>query len=128
LTFCNNRDINISYKKLVIVKWRKKSMKKRLTSMLLALGMCACLAGCGSKDDGSDKSDNNNTTNAAVTEEPATEAGTGAASTQVSGGWSVDVPADWTFSIGDVFDENDTRYFSVKKSSLSGFSFSADSE
>lgn len=103
-------------------------MKKRLTSMLLALGMCACLAGCGSKDDVSDKSDNNNTTNAAVTEEPATEAGTGAASTQVSGGWSVDVPADWTFKIGDVLDENDTRYFSVKKSSLSGFSFSADSE
>ena len=50
------------------------------------------------------------------------------AETKTVGEWSVDVPEGYEFSIGDFFDENDTRYFQVKKSTFSYFDFSADGE
>lgn len=50
------------------------------------------------------------------------------AETRVCGEFSVEVPAGWEFEQGDFFDENDTRYFSVKKSMFSYFDFSADGE
>ena len=101
-------------------------MRKKITCAFLMLSMCACLAACGGKDD--DKDDNKGTTNATVTEEETTTEAQASGSVQNSGAWSVEVPADWTFKVGDFLDENDTRYFSVNKSSFSGFSFSADSE
>ena len=50
------------------------------------------------------------------------------AETRACGEFSVEVPAGWEFEQGDFFDENDTRYFSVKKSMFSYFDFSADGE
>ena len=103
--------------------------KKSIAAAALALSMCACLCACGGKDD--NKGDNGSTTTTAAaveTTEEVTEAPAAAAETKTAGEWSVDVPAEWEFKIGDVFDENDTRYFSVKKSTFSYFDFSADGE
>ncbi|MCR5149381.1 MAG: hypothetical protein K6C35_10525 [Eubacterium sp.] len=101
---------------------------KRLGSIVLALSMCACLTACGSSDDKSDKKDETTKAPAATEAPVATEAPAAGAETKTSGGWSVEVPAEWEFKIGDFIDENDTRYFSVKKSSFKYFDFSADDD
>ena len=44
------------------------------------------------------------------------------------GAWTVDVPAGFELKGGDVFDETDLRYFSVKKSAFVFFDFKADGE
>ena len=44
------------------------------------------------------------------------------------GDWTVDVPAGFQLKGGDFLDENDPRYFSVKRSEFSFFDFKADGE
>lgn len=93
---------------------------KTIVALLLAgsmsLGLCACA--------GSDPTD---TTAANPAAQNTTEA---AAKAQVMtcGDWTVEVPAGYELKIGDFLDENDTRYFSVRKSSFSYMDFSADGE
>ena len=47
---------------------------------------------------------------------------------QVWGDWTVNVPGEFTLKGGDFIDENDKRYFSVKKSDFKYFDFNADGE
>ena len=101
--------------------------KKTIACLALATAMCAGLTACGGKD--------KETTTAAATEaavESTTEAATeapAAAETKTWGDFTIDVPGGYEFKGGDVFDENDTRYFSVKKNSFAYFDFkSEDSE
>ena len=101
--------------------------KKTIACLALATSMCAGLTACGGKD--------KETTTAAATEaavETTTEAATeapAAAETKTWGDFTIDVPGGYEFKGGDVFDENDTRYFSVKKNSFAYFDFkSEDSE
>ena len=49
-------------------------------------------------------------------------------STETWGDMTVGVPDGWTFRKGDVLDEEDTRYCSVKKSDFSFFDFKMESE
>ena len=57
-----------------------------------------------------------------------TETPAGASETMIWGDWSVTVPGGFTLKGGDMWDEEDTRYFSVKKSDFSYFDFKADDE
>lgn len=60
--------------------------------------------------------------------ETPSETQSGAAETAAWGDWSVAVPADFEFRGGDFWDEEDPRYFSVKKGELYYFDFKADDE
>ncbi len=61
----------------------------------------------------------------ALTEDATTEA-SGESRTEEWGKFSVLVPAGFEFSGGDVLDETDTRYFSVKKCFFSSFDFKTE--
>ena len=97
---------------------------KRSVALLLACCLCLSLCACGS-DEPKAATENNQKT----TDSPAPET-TEAAQTQTvrCGDWTVDVPVGYELKIGDFLNENDTRYFTVKKSSFSYFEFSADGE
>ena len=103
-------------------------MKKfsKVLACACALTLCVSLAACGKKDS-SEKKEETTTTEATeeVTEE-VTEAA-GEAETVTWGDYTITVPAGFEFKGGDVFDENDTRYFSVKKGSFSYFDFKTES-
>jgi len=115
-------------------------MKKKFAAAALMLSMCACLVACGDKKDDKTSDSGNNTSAAteaateagteAATEEAATEAAAGVniASTETWGDYTVGIPEGWEFKKGDVFDENDTKYCSVKKSSFSYFDFKMETE
>ena len=90
-------------------------------AFVLALSMTAC---------GKDKKDSADDTTAEdeyeYIEEDTEEEAAGEDETVTWGFYTVNVPAGYTFRGGDVFDENDTRYFQVKKSELTYFDFKAE--
>lgn len=105
-------------------------MKKFLMLMLLVLSVCACLTACGDDDDDSSskkkKTKSENSAELTPTDDPAPTDDPDSvtiATTETWGDLTVGVPADWTFTKGDVFDEEDTRYCSVKLSSFKYFDF-----
>ena len=102
-------------------------MKKLLIFALIALMISACLTACGGDPKPADPVDTVDTQDT----EPAgtdTEEQALSLTLTLAGDWTVAVPEGFELQIGDFFDENDTRYFSVKKSSFSTFDFSADGE
>lgn len=116
---------------------------KKLLLLLLSLALCACLAACGDDDDDDrEKKNNKKNESVAATETPTpaetdptpeatpTEAAPAItiASTETWGDFTVGVPEGWTFRKGDVFDEEDTRYCSVKKSDFSYFDLKMQEE
>ncbi|MBQ2603216.1 MAG: hypothetical protein II583_07400 [Oscillospiraceae bacterium] len=95
---------------------------KKMLLLFAVICLCICVCACGGSD--SEEPD-------AQTDAPAadvTEEQTAEPKTMSWGDWTVEVPADFELKGGDVFDENDTRYFSVKKSSFSYFDFKAEGE
>ena len=64
----------------------------------------------------------------AVTTTEAPELEQSAPSVMTWGDWTVDVPAGYKLKGGDFLDENDARYFSVRRSEFSFFDFKADGE
>ena len=115
---------------------------KKLLILLLALGMCFCIAACGDDEesDREKKSDKDSKkTTPTVAEDPTptekpdepTPTETPAlaiATTEVWGDFTVGIPEGWTFRKGDAFDDDDTRYCSVKKSDFSYFDLAMESE
>lgn len=115
---------------------------KKLLLLLLSLALCACLAACGDDDDDDrEKKNNKKNESVAATETPTpaetdptpeatpTEApAITIASTETWGDFTVGVPEGWTFRKGDVFDEEDTRCCSVKKSDFSYFDLKMQEE
>ena len=101
---------------------------KRVLACSCALALCVSLVACGKKDSSEKKEETTTTTEATeeLTEE-VTEA-SGEAETKTWGDFTITVPAGFEFKGGDVFDENDTNYFSVKKGSFSYFDFKNESE
>ncbi|MBR0146658.1 MAG: hypothetical protein IJM25_08375 [Eubacterium sp.] len=106
-------------------------MKKKITLVLAAVCVCASLTACG----GSSDSTSAPGTEAAPATETVTEAATSApasgitiASTETWGDITVGIPDGWKFRKGDAFDENDTRYCSVKKSDFSYFDIKMETE
>ena len=112
-------------------------MKNRIISIIVALLiLCALLCACTGNNTNV-PADTGTTVNQPDTKPTETEpAKTEPADTEpeaepesmTCGNWTVDVPAGYEFKIGDTFDENDTRYFSVKKSFFSYFDFKAEGE
>lgn len=107
-------------------------MKKFLMIILLVLCAGVCLVACGDDDDDdSSSSKKKKKADADVTEEvtPTPDAETiTIASTETWGDYTVGIPAEWTFRKGDAFDEEDTRYCSVKKSDFKYFDFKMETE
>ena len=104
-----------------------KKMIKRCSAAMLVTLMCAALTACGG--DSNTTGANTQAETSAVTEaETQAPAGVTIASTETWGDYTVGVPEGWTFKKGDTFDENDTRYCSVKKSSFSYFDFKMEKE
>ena len=109
---------------------------KKLLMLVLVLCLCVCLAACGDDDDDDDndrrkKNDKKTEADTPTPEEdptPTEAAGLTIASTEEWGDFTVGIPAEWTFRKGDVFDENDTRYCSVKKSDFKYFDFKREDE
>lgn len=106
-------------------------MKKTLLLLLMLLCAIACLTACGDDDDdddgGSKKKKPTKEPTEEVTEAPTPE-GVVIGSTETWGDLTVGVPADWTFRKGDAFDEEDTRYCSVKKSTFKYFDFKMEAK
>ncbi len=108
-------------------------MLKKLLAGFVMLVLSVCLMACGSdkeeekKDSKEDKATEKN--DETVTEEhtPEEEKLT-IASTETWGDITVGIPADWTLKKGDTFDENDTRYCSVKKSDFKYFDLKMEDE
>lgn len=114
---------------------------KKLLCVLLVIGMLFALAACGKKEEAKPAETAKPESGTAVTTpapapepepepEPATgeEENAGPSETKTWGDWSVSVPGGFELKGGDSFDENDTRYFSVKKSDFVFFDFKADGE
>ena len=109
----------------------KKTLKK--VTVVLCLGVItSVMVACGGKTEGTTAAPGGEsaTTAAPSTEAaPATEAAAvNLASTETWGDYTVGVPEGWKFRKGDVFDEADTRYCSVKKSDFSFFDFKMEKE
>ncbi len=101
-------------------------MKNRIIIFsLITVFACIALAACGTGPAPQDTADIPQDTEPAHDTE---DTGIKPAETKTAGSWSVDVPDGFEFAIGDVFDENDDRYFSVKRTFLSYLDFSADGE
>lgn len=101
---------------------------KKLICILLALCMLAALSACGGDAQNQPAAPTATSEPApAATEAPA-EAPAGPAETLTWGDWSFAVPDGFELKGGDLWDENDPRYFSLKKSDFSYFDFKADDE
>ena len=103
----------------------RKILKKALVCGC-AFTLCLSMAACGKKDEKKEETTTEEVTVEELTEE-VTEA-SGEAETKTWGDFTITVPAGFEFKGGDVFDENDTNYFSVKKGSFSYFDFKNESE
>ena len=111
---------------------------KKLLMLVLVLCLSVCLAACDDDyddDDDDDEDDKQTEASATPTPEefvenatPTPEGGLEIASMETWGDFTVGVPVDWTFRKGDAFDENDTRYCSVKKSDFKYFDFKLESD
>ena len=108
-------------------------MLKKILAGFVMLVLSVCLMACGS-DKEEEKADNKDDKatekkDETVTEEPTPEEEKLAiASNETWGDITVGIPTDWTFRKGDAFDENDTRYCSVKKSDFKYFDFKMEDE
>ena len=101
---------------------------------LLVFNLAAC-GGGGANTSGSSASAPAaavSSSKAASSEAASSEAASSGAAASASGGeqvwgdWTVNVPGEFTLKGGDFIDENDKRYFSVKKSDFKYFDFNAD--
>ncbi len=109
-------------------------LKKVLVGLvMLVLGVCLMACGSDKEEDKADKS-NKDDKAAEKSDETVTEESTpeeeklAIASTETWGDFTVGIPTDWTFRKGDTFDENDTRYCSVKKSDFKYFDLKMEEE
>lgn len=105
---------------------------KGLLSLLLCLCLCLGLCACGGSEGTQPASQPPVSTEAPVSSDD-TQAQTEAApapqrQTAVWGDWSVELPPDFALKGGDFLDENDPRYFSVRKSAFVFFDFKAEGE
>ena len=110
---------------------------KKLLMLVLVLCLCVCLAACDDDydDDDDDDEDDKRTEASTPTPEelvenatPTPEGGPEIASMETWGDFTVGVPVGWTFRKGDAFDEDDTRYCSVKMSDFKYFDFKLESD
>ena len=109
---------------------------KRYIPLLLALCLCVGLCACGGSDSkepaapsGSAQPETAGSDSPSSEAPGSTEATAPAQGETLSwGDWTIDVPAGFTLEGGDIFDETDLRYFSVKKSDFVYFDFTADGE
>ena len=102
---------------------------KNMIALLLAVCLCMGLCACGGSDPKETTSASQGKPEDTATDAPnTTEAPAAQAQTATWGDWTIDVPAGCELKGGGFMDENDGRYFSVKKSSFSYFDFSADGE
>ena len=111
----------------------KKKLLVCMVTVVMALGLVACGndpapaatdAGSGTEEAGSaDTTDT--TTDAGQTEEAFSMEG---ATEETWGDLTVSVPSGYTFRKGDVLDENDTRYCSVKKSDFHYIDFKMEDD
>ena len=100
---------------------------KKLTALALALSMALAMTACGSDSSSSGSAENPDAdTSAAGYGYSSNEIDASKGQTMTWGSFSFFVPDGMTFKGGDTFDENDTRYFSIKKSSLSSYDFKTE--
>lgn len=118
----------------------KKILARTASIMLAASLTAACLASCGS-DDSSEKKTGSKADSVAdsvsedeessleeVSDEGSEKSEDLTGEEQSWGCFTVLVPNGWTFRKGDVFDDNDERYCSVKKSDFSYFDLKNENE
>ena len=97
--------------------------KKRVITLILAASMCFGLSACGSKEDATLSGvSGGGTPQTAYKQEATTEA----ARDLTWGRYTFTIPGGFYFKGGSVMDGNDTGAFSVKKTELTGFSFSTE--
>ena len=87
--------------------------------IVLTLGATA-LTSCGAGSEAEGSSDTQDT------KDPETESPAEEGKTETWGKFEVFVPAGMEFKGGDVFDPDDTRYFSVKRSDFAYFDFNGE--
>ena len=105
------------------IKIMKKLKKIAIYSCAFALGLS--MTACGKKE--SDKKDTTEITETEEeTEDVTEEEVSGKEETVTWGFYTITVPAGCTFEGGGFMDENDTRYFKIKKSDFTYFDFKAE--
>ena len=110
----------------------KKICAKYAALLLAGTVALGCFAGCGSSDSSS-KSESAKDVSSSAEEESSAEDSAEDNKAVVGdikswGIYTVLVPNDWTLRTGDVLDDNDERYCSVKKSDFSYFDFKCETE
>ena len=106
-------------------------MKKAFRKMTVVLGLvlvAGAMTACGGSSTSTTSAPAAQTEAVTEAETEAPKAGVTIAKTETWGDYTVGVPEGWEFKKGDTFDENDTKYCSVKKSSLSYFDFKMETE
>ena len=114
-------------------------MRKKLLVCMLTVVMCVGLSACGgdsgttpAADDTTQTTDNSGSgdTTDAGTDQGATEEAFSmdGAKEETWGDLTVSVPSGYEFKKGDAFDENDTRYCTVKKSDLHYIDFKMEDD
>ena len=114
----------------------RRSMLARLAAMTLAASMMFTLTACGDSDSSSKSKSDEKTSSAAAEDEstPGDEESKSGEEGNVTGEvkqwgiYSVLIPEGWTLRTGDVLDDNDENYCSVKKSDFSYFDFKCETE
>lgn len=113
----------------------KRSMIVRLAALTLAGVMSLGFASCGSSDSSSksDTAGSNSTADAADDSQAATESQAGdskeiTGETTAWGVYTFMLPEGWKLRTGDVFDDNDPEFCSIKKSDFSYFSLNCETE
>ena len=108
-------------------------MKNKILTILAVMSLAVCMAACSSGES-SDKKDSKKSgkdteeVTEATTEETTEDVSLAIGSTETWGDYTVGIPEGWTFRKGDFFDEEDTRYCSVKKSDFSYFDFKMEDD
>ena len=106
---------------------------KKFVALLLSIAMMMTMAACTGSTNEPDASltPARPDTTTAETDPPSETAAAipvGPSGTMTWGDWSFAVPDGFELKGGDIWDENDTRYFSVRKSETSYFDFRADDD
>ena len=101
---------------------------KKISAFIMVLMLTLGAAACGdsdssSKADSKAKKESVSVSQAETEENTESKAGVDSGTTETWGVFSVFVPEGFTLKGGDVFDETDTRYFSVKKGDFYYFDF-----
>ena len=106
-------------------------MKKTFKKMTVVLGLvavAAAMTACGGSSESTTSAPAAQTEAAPEVQTEAPKAGVTIAKTETWGDYTVGVPEGWEFRKGDAFDENDTHFCSVKKSSFSYIEFKMEDE